>query len=89
MQACRAYYSEGRFIPLEPLDIPEGSQAIVTVIDFLTSTSRTADAPEDTNRRQREAVADFRNAVRNSGKLPPEFDEIMSQRVNIERELDL
>ena len=34
MQAYRAYYDEGKFIPLEPVTIPKGSQAIVTVLDF-------------------------------------------------------
>jgi predicted DNA-binding antitoxin AbrB/MazE fold protein len=33
MQAYRAYYDGGRFVPLEAVEIPEGSQAIITVLD--------------------------------------------------------
>ena len=87
MQACRAYYNDGRFIPFVPLDIPEGSQAIITVLDF--PVERIDVSLEDASRRQKEAVARFRDVVRNSEPLPSEFDEIMSQRVNIKRELDL
>ena len=87
MQACRAYYSEGRFIPFEPLNIPEGSKAIITVLDFPMESID--GSPEDTSRRQKEAVACFRDVVRNSDPLPPEFDEIMNQRVSIKRELHL
>ena len=87
MQACRAYYSDGRFIPFEPLDIPEGSKAIITVLDF--PVERIDDSLENVSRCQKEAVARFRDIVRNSDPLPPEYDEIMSQRVNIKRELDL
>ena len=87
MQACRAYYSDGRFIPFEPLDIPEGSKAIITVLDFPVESID--GSQEDVSRRQKEAVSRFRNVVQNSEPLPPEFDEIMSERVNIKRELDL
>ena len=34
MQAYKAYYDEGKFIPVEPVKIPKGSQAIVTVLDL-------------------------------------------------------
>ena len=87
MQACKAYYNDGRFIPFEPLDIPEGCHAIITVLDF--SVERIDVSPEDVSRRQKKAVSRFRDVVQNSEPLPPEFDKIMSQRVNIKRELDL
>ena len=80
MQAYEGYLEQGRFIPLVEAVIPEGCRVIVTVLD---------ESPDDVNRRQKEAIARFREAVRNSEPLPPEFDEIMSRRVNITRELDL
>jgi len=80
MQAYRAYYKGGRFVPLDTVQLPEGSQAIVTVLE---------ESPEEICRRQREAMKQFRKAVQASEPLPPEFDEIMSQRVNITREIDL
>ena len=87
MQACRAYYNNGRFIPFESLEIPEGSQAIITVLDF--PAENIDESPMDVSRRQKEAIARFRDVMRNSDPLPSEFDEIMNQRVNIKRELDL
>ena len=33
MQACRAYYKNGRFIPLGFGKLPEGTQAIITLLD--------------------------------------------------------
>ena len=33
MQACKAYYSNGRFIPLGFGKLPEGTQAIITLLD--------------------------------------------------------
>jgi len=37
MQAVKAYYSEGAFVPFEPVVIPKGSHAIVTILDFAIS----------------------------------------------------
>ena len=34
MQAVKAYYDDGKFIPTQPVKIPNGSQAIVTMLDF-------------------------------------------------------
>jgi predicted DNA-binding antitoxin AbrB/MazE fold protein len=33
VQACRAYYQNGRFVPLGIGKLPEGTQAIITVLD--------------------------------------------------------
>ena len=33
MQAYRAYYEKGRFIPIDMDYLPEGARAIITVID--------------------------------------------------------
>ena len=33
MQACRAYYNNGRFVPLGFGKLPEGTQAIITLLE--------------------------------------------------------
>ena len=33
MQACKAYYSQGRFVPLGFGKLPEGTQAIITLLE--------------------------------------------------------
>jgi hypothetical protein len=45
------------------------------------------ESPEEVSRRQRAAMARFREAVRASGPLPPEYDEIMKERVNNEESI--
>ena len=37
MQAVKAYYNEGRFIPLGLGRLPEGTKAIITVLDEPTT----------------------------------------------------
>ena len=80
MQAYKAYFEGGRVVPLGNPAIPEGSELIITVLE---------ESPDDVARRQKAALAQFRESVRSSDPLPPEFDEIMNQRVNFTRELDL
>ena len=33
MQACKAYYNNGRFVPLGFGKLPEGTKAIITLLD--------------------------------------------------------
>jgi len=80
MQAYRAYFEAGRFVPLIKVEIPEGSQAIVTVLE---------ESPDEVSFRQRAAIARFRVTVRASEPLPLIFDEIMKERINISREINL
>ena len=82
MQACRAYYSEGRFVPLKPLKIPEGSQAIVTILDFFTNEAQQADK-DDVCRRQAEAMRRFREEIRNCDEVVPEFERVRFQEIEI------
>ena len=42
MQAVKAYYSEGQFVPIGLGKIPEGTQAIITLLDEI---------PKDIDRR--------------------------------------
>ena len=48
MKACRAYYSQGKFVPLGFGKLPEGTQAIITLIE---------EVPKDINRRLQELKA--------------------------------
>ena len=34
MQAVKAYYEDGKFIPFQPVRVPKGSHAIITILDF-------------------------------------------------------
>ena len=45
MQAVKAYYSEGAFIPFEPVAIPKGSHAIITILDFAINQDQHVDKP--------------------------------------------
>ena len=80
MQAYKAYFESGRVIPLGNPAIPEGSELIITVLD-----ARTHSHAE----RQIQAFRKFMAAMDNTPPLPSEFDEIISQRVNIQREVEL
>jgi len=78
MQAYRAYFESGRFVPFTEIDVPEGSLAIVTVLEV---------PPEDVSSRQRASMARFREIMRSTGPLPAEYDEVMKGRTNITREI--
>jgi hypothetical protein len=80
MQAYKAYYENGRVIPLGNPVIPEGSELIITVLEPPVKSRA---------RRQREAFEQFIDSMGSTTPLPSEFDEIISQRVNINRETDL
>jgi len=66
VKAYRAYYDEGLFVPYEPVVMPKGSQAIVTILDFPIE--------NDVSRRQMEAMRRFREEVRSSDEQVPEFE---------------
>ena len=72
MQEVRAYYDEGKFVPLEPLKIPKGSQAIVTILGFPFNDDLQED---DECVRQIEAMRKFREEIRNCDEPVPEFDK--------------
>jgi len=82
VQAYRARYERGRVVPLGDVEVPEGSDLIVTVLDALT--------PDNTILRQQKAVSEFLEGIRNSGEpLGAEFDKAISNRFNIARGLDV
>ncbi len=80
LHAYKAYYEGGRVIPRGNPFIPEGSELIITVMD-VPAMSRAE--------RQREAFKLFMDATAAAPPLPAEFDEILNQRVNITREVEL
>jgi len=49
MQAIKAYYKEGMFIPFEPVMIPQGSHAIITILDFVINHEQHANEPMQEN----------------------------------------
>ena len=79
MQAIKAYFDEGKFIPFRPVRIPKGSYAIVTVLDFPDE-----EMPQHTSEEQLEAFDQFIGAIRVSGEEPPDFE-----RVDFTRGIDL
>ena len=80
MPAYRAYYENGRIIPLGNPAIPEGSEIILTVLESQT---------ESRAKQQRKAFQKFMTTMANTPPLTDEFDKIISRRVNIRREVEL
>jgi hypothetical protein len=80
MQAYKAYYERGHIVPLGNPFIPEGSALIITVLEPATKSRA---------ERQHEALKRFMVAMKNTPPLPDEFDDILGQRVNIQREVEL
>jgi predicted DNA-binding antitoxin AbrB/MazE fold protein len=80
MQAYRAHYEKGHIVPLGKPAIPEGSELIVTVLER---------SMKNRAERQREAFRRFMTAMESAPPLSDEFDEIISRRVNIQREVGL
>ena len=77
MQAYRAYYDEGKFVTFDPVKIPKGSQAIVTVLDF------PLDEVSNKCRLQMEALTRFRKGVQNCNEPVPEFVRVTLREVEI------
>jgi hypothetical protein len=82
MEAYQGYFENGRIIPIGNPPIPNGSEVIITVLDVPAGLTRAE--------RQKKALEEFWLATEDCGEeLGPEFDEILSRRININRELDL
>jgi len=84
MSTVKAYYDGATFFPIEALNIPKGKVVSLTIDEEETL------APEIARK-----LAQLTYINRNLEKLneveplPPEFDEILAQRVNFGRVLDL
>jgi len=72
MQACEAYYSDGRFVPLGFGKLPEGTRAIITLLN---------EAPIDVELRLKEfdELVEYINAA--SDEEMPEIAPIKLQEV--------
>ena len=95
MQTHEGYFANGRFYPaVKGVRIPERRRTIVTILDEpvrdAADSAKAAERQQDNRaNRQREAFQRFMTEMDNTPPLPPEFDEIINQRVNISREVDL
>jgi len=84
MSTVKAYYDGITFFPIEALNIPKGKVVNLTINEEETTSPELA--------RKLAQLACINNNLENLNQadpLPPEFDEILAQRVNFGRSLDL
>jgi hypothetical protein len=84
MQTVKAYYDGTTLFPIEALDIPKGK------VVNLTINGEEALNPKVAQKLARLAIINGNlERLNETEPLPPEFDEILAQRVNFSRTLDL
>jgi len=84
MPTVKAYYNGITFFPIESLDIPYGKVVNLTIDEEKTT------APEIAQKlAQLECINKNLENLNETEPLSPEFDEILAQRVNFTRVLDL
>jgi len=84
VSTVKAYYDGVTFFPIETLDIPGGKVVNLTIDDEKTT------GPEIAQKLARLAyINNILESLNKTEPLPPEFDEILAQRVNFTRALDL
>jgi len=84
MSIVKAYYDGITFFPIEALNIPKGKVVNLTIDEEETISPEIA--------KKLAQLAYINSNLENLNKtepLPPEFDEILTQRVNFGRVLDL
>ena len=84
MSTVKAYYDGVTFFPIEALNIPKGKVVNLTINEEETPSPEIA--------RKLAQLAYINNnlgRLNETEPLAPEFDEILAQRVNFERALDL
>jgi len=84
MSTVKAYYDGITFFPIEALSIPKGKVVNLTIDEEETLIPEIA--------KKLAQLAYINSNLENLNKtepLPPEFDEILAQRVNFGRTLDL
>ena len=84
MSTVKAYYDGITFFPIEALSIPKGKVVSLTIDEEETISPEIA--------KKLAQLAYINSNLENLNKtdpLPPEFDEILAQRVNFGRVLDL
>ena len=84
MSTVKAYYDGTTFFPIETLNIPSGKVVNLTIDEEETP------SPEIARKLAQLAYINSNlEAINETEPLPPEFDAILTQRVNFTRILDL
>ena len=84
MSTLKAYYDGVTFFPIESPNIPKGKVVSLTINEEKTPTPEIA--------QKLAQLAYINNSLKELNEtepLPPEFDEILSHRINFTRVLDL
>jgi len=81
MNALQGYTQNGKIIPLGNPAMPDGMKVIITILDEPFVENRATE--------QKKAFKEFKLGLTGCAPLPGEFDDIVNERVNITRELDL
>lgn len=76
MQAVKAYYNEGNFVPFQPIKAKKGSHAIVTILDFPINETSAENDIDDVSERQIEAMKRFIEMSDNCEEDIPEFERV-------------
>ncbi|MDR0302681.1 MAG: hypothetical protein LBI04_10265 [Treponema sp.] len=84
MSTVKAYYDGTTFFPIDTLDIPVGKVVNLTINEEDTPTPEIAQKLAQLAR-----INNNFEKLNESEPLPPEFDEILAQRVNFARALEL
>jgi hypothetical protein len=84
MSSVRAYYDGATFFPIETINLPLGKVVSLTIDE--------EDTPSPEIARKLAQLAHINGnleKLNDTEPLPPEFDEILAQRVNFARVLEL
>jgi len=84
MSTVKAYYDGITFFPIETLDIPVGK-----VVNLIIDEEKTPDSEIAQKLAQLAYINNNLKDLNETEPLPSEFDEILTQRVNFTRVLDL
>ena len=84
MDTVKAYYNGSVFVPIVPLNIREGIIVQLSICQEDTTTNEASEKLEVFRRLTNEI-----HALNKTEPLTPEFDEVMSRRVNFTRGLDI
>jgi len=83
MQAVKAYYNGDTFTPFEPVKIPKGSHAIITILDFPINDTPVSNELDDVSIRQIEAMRQFIAESDSCNEPIPEFECLKLREVEI------
>ena len=75
MRAYRARYESGRVVPIGEPVIPEGSEIILTILDF--------PMPNNPAERQHRALRRFREEIKGCNEPVPEFERVSLREVEL------